>query len=50
MPLMSAFNGKVVLEGASPLGNKLGQKAFDTALNIYDDPTIEYRARQPSLR
>ena len=43
MPLMSAFNGKVVLEGASPLAKKLGQKAFDTALNIYDDPTIEYR-------
>ncbi len=43
MPLMTAFNGKTVLEGASPLGKKLGQKAFDSALNIYDDPTIDYR-------
>jgi PmbA protein len=43
LPLISAFNGKIVFEGASPLAKKQGQKTFDTALNVYDDPTIEYR-------
>ncbi|GAH20077.1 unnamed protein product, partial [marine sediment metagenome] len=28
-PLMAAFNGKTVLEGASPIGNRLGQPVFD---------------------
>ncbi len=28
MPLLSAFNGKIVLEGASPIGNKLGKARF----------------------
>jgi PmbA protein len=43
MPLMSAFNGKTVLEGASPIGNKLGQSVFDERLSSWDDPTIAYR-------
>jgi PmbA protein len=43
MPLLSAFNGKTVLEGASPLGQKLGQKVFDKNFNLFDDPTQEYR-------
>ncbi len=42
-PLMSAFNGKMVLEGASPLGKKLGQKVFDEKLVLADDPLIAYR-------
>jgi len=42
MPLMSAFNGKTVLEGASPIGNKLGQPIFDEKLSLWDDPTIAY--------
>jgi PmbA protein len=42
-PLMAAFNGKMVLEGASPLGNKLGQQIFDEKLWLWDDPTIAYR-------
>jgi len=42
-PLMSAFNGKVVLEGASPLGDKVGETVFDTKLNLHDDPTLDYR-------
>jgi len=46
-PLMAAFNGKIVLEGASPLGNKIGQKVFDKKLNLYDDTTIAF---QPSSR
>jgi len=43
LPLMSAFNGKTVLEGASPIGKKLGQQVFDNKLTIHDDPTIPYR-------
>jgi PmbA protein len=43
LPLMTAFNGKTVLEGASPIGNRLGQQVFDTRLTIRDDPTIPYR-------
>ncbi|OGO02169.1 MAG: peptidase C69, partial [Chloroflexi bacterium RBG_13_52_12] len=43
LPLLSAFNGKIVLEGASPVGNKLGQTAFDKSFSLRDDPTIEYR-------
>ena len=45
MPLMSAFNGKTVLEGASPIGDKLGKVVFDKNLNLQDDPTIPYRPR-----
>jgi len=43
MPLMAAFNGKTVLEGASPVGNKLGQMVFDEKLSLWDDSTIAYR-------
>ncbi len=43
MPLMSAFNGKTVLEGASPIGSKQGQLVFDRKLHLHDDPTISYR-------
>jgi len=43
LPLMVAFNGKTVLEGASPVGNKLGQRVFDEKLWLRDDPTIAYR-------
>ena len=42
-PLMAAFNGKLVLQGASPIGNKLGQPVFDEKLWLWDDPTIAYR-------
>jgi PmbA protein len=42
-PLMSAFNGKTVLQGASPIGNRLGDKVFDTRLSLWDDPTLPYR-------
>ena len=42
MPLMAAFNGKTVLEGASPIGSKLGQLVFDEKLRLWDDPTIAY--------
>jgi PmbA protein len=42
-PLMAAFNGKTVLEGASPIGKRLGEQVFDNKLSIWDDPTIAYR-------
>ena len=42
-PLMVAFNGKIVLEGASPIGSKLGQPVFDKKLWLWDDPTVVYR-------
>jgi len=40
--LMVGFNGKIVLEGASPVGDKLGQRVFDEKLQLWDDPTIAY--------
>jgi PmbA protein len=40
---MTAFNGKTVLEGASPVGKKLGKQVFDSKLSLWDDPTIAYR-------
>ena len=43
MPLMSAFNGKTVLEGASPIGNRQGETIFDKKLNLCDDATTAYR-------
>jgi len=43
LPLISAFNGKTVLEGASPVGGKLGKTVFDKQFSLYDDPTIAYR-------
>ncbi|MBI4303520.1 MAG: TldD/PmbA family protein [Chloroflexi bacterium] len=45
--LMIAFNGKTVLQGASPIGKKLGERVFDEKLQLWDDPTIPYR---PSSR
>jgi len=42
LPLISAFNGKTVLEGASPIGTKLGETVFDKNLTMCDNPTIPY--------
>lgn len=42
-PLMAAFNGKSVLEGASPIGSRLGEQVFDKNLSLWDDTTIPYR-------
>ncbi len=42
MPLASAFNGRLVLQGASPLGGRLGEKAFDSKISLHDDATISY--------
>ncbi len=39
-PLMSGFNGKSVLQGSSPLADKLGETVFDKRLNIWDHPDL----------
>ncbi len=41
--LETAFNGRVVLQGASPLAGKLGQKMFDERFSLWDDATLPYR-------
>lgn len=38
LPLRQALSGKTVLQGISPLGGKMGQAAFDAALDLVDDP------------
>ncbi len=42
-PLALAVNGKMVMEGASPLGGKQGELLFDERLSLWDDPTVDYR-------
>jgi PmbA protein len=41
-PLLLAFNGKTVLDGASPLKDKLGEQVFDKKLSLWDDATVAY--------
>ena len=41
-PLISAFNGKTVFDGASPLKGKKGLKIFDERLFLWDDATIPW--------
>jgi PmbA protein len=42
-PLAMAINGKTVLQGASPLGSRLGEQVLDSRISIWDDATIDYR-------
>ena len=42
-PLAVAVNGKMVLEGASPLGGKQGELIFDERFSLSDDATLDYR-------
>ncbi len=42
-PIASAFNGKNVLEGASPIGSRVGERFFDAKLTLHDDPTMPFR-------
>lgn len=42
-PLVAAFNGKRVYDGASPLKDKQGQQIFDKRFSLWDDATIPYR-------
>jgi PmbA protein len=39
-PLISAFNGKTVFMGASPLKDKLGTRVFDKKFSLFDDATL----------
>ncbi len=41
-PLITALNGKIVYNGASPLKDKLGSQVFDEHFSVYDDATIPY--------
>jgi len=41
--LVMALNGKMVLQGASPIGQKLGKSVFDAKISLWDDPTLAYR-------
>ena len=41
-PLALALNGKTVLEGVSPLKDRLGEQLFDPRLSLWDDATIAY--------
>jgi PmbA protein len=41
-PLISAFNGKNVYEGSSPIGDKLGKAVFDPKFCLKDDATIPF--------
>jgi PmbA protein len=44
-PLATAFNGRVVLQGVSPLRNRTGQKVFSEELSLRDDATAAHRPR-----
>ncbi|MDP2951994.1 MAG: metallopeptidase TldD-related protein, partial [Chloroflexota bacterium] len=43
LPLWVAFNGKTVLQGASPLGHRLGEVVFHPSLSLRDDATAKLR-------
>ena len=42
-PLALAFNGRMVLRGASPLSSKRGEQVFDPGFSLWDDPTLPFR-------
>jgi len=42
-PLMAAFNGKMVLDGASPLKDKQRERVFDKRFSLWDDATLPYQ-------
>jgi PmbA protein len=42
-PLISALNGKMVFDGASPLKDKKGQAVFDNKFFLSDDPTLPFQ-------
>lgn len=43
LPLRQALSGKVVLQGISPLGTKIGEAVFDPAFSLIDDPLLPHR-------
>lgn len=49
LPLKLALNGRVVLQGASPLGDKVGQMVFDPKISVYDDGTVDFAPRSADV-
>lgn len=43
MPLLSAFNGKTVFNGASPLKDKLRKSVFSPKFSLWDDATVPFQ-------
>ena len=43
LPLRQALSGKTVLQGISPLGDKVGQPLFDSVFDLVDDPLQDGR-------
>jgi PmbA protein len=43
LPLHQALSGKTVLQGISPLGGKIGERLFDSAFEMTDDPLLSSR-------
>lgn len=43
LPVRQALSGKVVLQGISPLGAKIGETVFDAAFSLTDDPLLPHR-------
>ena len=42
-PLMTALNGRTVVQGASPLEGRLGEQMLDPRFSLVDDPTVPLR-------
>jgi PmbA protein len=43
LPLMEGLDGKSVFTGVSPLIGKVGEKLFDSQINVIDDATLDGR-------
>ena len=41
-PLLSGFSGRTVLQGASPLVGRLGERIVSDSFSIWDDPTLPF--------
>ena len=41
-PLLAGFNGKTVVQGASPLVDRLGEKMLDERFSLWDEPRLPY--------
>ena len=41
-PLLAGFNGRNIVQGSSPLIEKLGALMVDPRLTVWDDPTVPY--------
>lgn len=45
MPLAIALNGRTVLQGASPLGQRRGERVADERFSLWNDSTLPFRPR-----